>query len=135
MSSERSAKGSNKKPKNNSAKKSDSGKKNQKIQTPPKVMVNSNKKIIQQQNQTSKLHESPTLTILKPKVTQITHSPTKIDIKPSPVKRELIFEKPTLGDFFKMISKDYEFNQNTNLFHENTNFHIIGKNFQIKKKN
>eukprot|EP01080_Neovahlkampfia_damariscottae_P004503 gene4503-7883_t len=145
MSSEKASKGSNKKsgnPRNNSGKKSDSGKKIQQ----PKVVMNSNKKIIKNPNppskSPSKSPDSPKMTILKPKMIQISHSPTRVDTPPTDsVKKELTFEKPIFGDFFKMVNQNNEFQNNTSLFHENQNFHVIanlgeskvGKSYLLNK--
>jgi hypothetical protein len=113
------ARGSNKKPSNKRIQTKEDDKKSP-------VKIASNKKV-------TKLSESPTtLTILQPKP-QMSHSPTKSVITPSP-KRELVFEPQNFGNSFKMVSKDFEFQNNTKMLTENQNFKVIGTIGESKGK-
>jgi hypothetical protein len=114
------ARGSNKKPLNKRIQTKEDDKKSP-------VKIASNKKV-------TKLSESPTttLTILQPKP-QMSHSPTKSIIIPSP-KRELVFEPQNFGNSFKMVSKDFEFQNNTKMLTENQNFKVIGTIGESKGK-
>jgi hypothetical protein len=121
------ARGSNKKPLNKRIQTKEDDKKSP-------VKIASNKKV-------TKLSESPTttLTILQPKPQisptkpQMSHSPTKSIITPSP-KRELVFEPQNFGNSFKMVSKDFEFQNNTKMLTENQNFKVIGTIGESKGK-